>query len=136
LKNEFGILSTAWNLSPLGMFLNARAALNNAFAQASGAPTTGDAAAAAQAQLNALTAQAAQNAANMPGALPDAGSIAEQLARGSSARSTFNRDVVSGFGSSPVQQLISNTARMIELLDTIAGNTDESGFPTVMMEVG
>jgi hypothetical protein len=98
------------------------------------------AAAAAQEQLNALTNRAnrgwiSEQDQQLQG-LPNASDIAEQLARGSSARSTFNRDVVSGFGGSPVQQLVSNTARMIELLDMIAGNTDESGFPTVMMEVG
>src|SRR6185369_6642173 len=85
--------------------------------------------AAAQDQLEALnrdafyrnySAQAARDLEN----LPNMADIADQLGQGSS-RSTFNRDVLFGFGGTPMQQLISKTQAIVDVLAPILQNIEE-----------
>jgi len=64
-------------------------------------------------------AQAAQEAG-----LPDMNDIAEQMSAGS-GRGTFNRDVLFGFGGTPMQQLISKTQAIVDRLEPLLTSIDQ-----------
>jgi hypothetical protein len=55
--------------------------------------------------------------------LPDMGDLGQQL-QGTS-RSTFNRDVLFGFGGTPMQQLIDKTQAIVDHLEPILQSIDE-----------